>query len=81
MNIYRLDSKQMDEAFLKGEDVLCEAAVAYKDLSSGMMGEGERIVIALSNGKKYMGKIKGFEYTLVNEVAVGKLKVIRYPAP
>ena len=81
MNIYRLDSKQLGEAFLKGEEVLCEAAVAYKDLSSGIMAEGEKIVIALSNGKKYMGRVKGFEYTLINEVAVGKLKVIRYPTP
>lgn len=67
--------------FFKGEEVLCEAAVAHKDFSSGMMAEGEKIVIALSNGKKYMGRIKGFAYTLINEVAVGKLKVIRYPTP
>ena len=55
-----------------------DSAVFLKtDFKDGIINNDERIVIILSNGKKYMGKVVSFNYTLHGEVVEGQLEIIR----
>ena len=63
----------MDEDFLAGKPVWCEAVVP----ESSIFKEGDRLVVLLSNGKKYLGKIGVFNHTLTNGYASGKVEITR----
>ena len=75
MNSYRLDTKSQDEDFLQGKDVPCDAAIRESELSR--LNSGESLVVLLSNGKKYRGSIRSFQYTIKNGIATGKLVITR----
>jgi hypothetical protein len=77
MNTYQLDDKVMDEKFLAGKPVLCKATV--REQESAGLTNGVRIVVLLSNGKKYMSEILNFTYTVKNGYASGTLELIRFP--
>lgn len=57
MNFYKLDNKSTDDNFLNGKTIQCRAILSVQDYNTGVVGAGDKIVIMLSNGKKYMGKV------------------------
>lgn len=74
MKTYQLDNKETDKLFLAGENVQCPAVMVVTDMPK----PGERLVILLSNGKKYMGEIIDFDHSIKGDHAEGQLRVIRY---
>jgi hypothetical protein len=77
MNAYQLENKTMDALFLDGKAVTCPAVIDQKE--TGVLKEGMRLVILLSNGKKYMGEVTRYTYSVQKGHAVGALEIIRYP--
>lgn len=77
MNAYKLDDAAMDQAFLQGEIVFCQAVV--REAEAINLKNGERIVVMLSNAKKYMGEVLSFTSKIRNGNAEGKLEIIRFP--
>ena len=77
MHYYKLDDKRMDAIFLNGSLVSCKAVVPYDECVSGKVKQGERIVVMLSNGKKFMGRIVNFAYVVKNGLAIGDLEVVK----
>jgi hypothetical protein len=77
MNTYQLDDKATDQEFLDGKTVRCKATV--KESDSAALTNGSRIVVLLSNGKKYMGEIVSFTYTVKKGHADGTMELIRFP--
>ncbi len=77
MNAIQLPDKETDDLFLEGETVECSAAVTLEALQRGIFEEGEKIVVLLSNRKKYLGEIKGFSYEVIKQYAEGKLLVTK----
>jgi hypothetical protein len=75
MKTYQLENKDADERFLKGESIQCPAVMPV----TGLLNPGDRLVILLSNGKKYMGEITNFDHTIKGNHAEGSLQIIRYP--
>ena len=75
MNYYKLDDKVMDALFLKGEAVLCRAVLTPKEVEGEKIREGDTIVVMLSNGSKYKGRITSFRYVLIDEHAVGEIGI------
>jgi len=73
MNLYKLDSKKLDEAFLRGEVVTCIAVVTLTDRKS--IEQSYRIVIQLTNGKKYLGLITGVDLVQKGKLFVGHFSV------
>lgn len=77
MNYYKLVNKQMDNDFLAGNVVYCPASVPQTQAEKGIVSAGLPIVIALSTGAKYKGKILRFDYSVVAGIAIGELQVVR----
>lgn len=77
MHYYKLDNPHMDEKFLNGSSVQCPAIIPAEEFLSGKFNEGERLVVMLSNGKKYMDKIIKFSGTVKNGLAQGQFEIIR----
>lgn len=69
----------MDREFLDGKPVLCDAAIRASEYLSGVLKENEKIVVMLSNGKKYMGQVIRFNHRMQDDYAIGKLEIVRYP--
>ena len=78
MNYYTLQDKTMDQDFLAGKVIHCSAVVPLNELKSPSIQEGEKIVIILSNGKKYSGKVLHFNHTVVHNFAQGYLEIQKY---
>lgn len=79
MNLYKLESKSIDEDFLNGIPIECIAMISVQDYHAGLIKEGDKIVVMLSNGKKYMGKVTGFTFSSDDKNAfVGVLGIIKY---
>ena len=74
MKTYRLDNKETDKLFLAGESVHCPAVTLVTEIPN----PGERLVILLSNGKKYMGEIIAFDHSIEGIHAQGQLRIVRY---
>jgi hypothetical protein len=77
MHFYKLDNKLEDEKFLNGSSVQCPAIIPEEEFVSGKFKEDERIVVMLSNGKKYMGHIIKFSGNVNDGLAQGHLEIIR----
>ena len=77
MNSYKLKDKDQDQNFLAGNPVKDGAVFLKTEFKDGVINNDERIVIILSNGKKYMGKVVSFNYTSKGDVIEGKLEIIR----
>lgn len=75
MKAYQLDDKGMDEQFLEGKPLRCPAVVAEAELAA--LKNGGKILILLSNGKKYMGHVLDFTYTIKDGRAGGFLEIVR----
>jgi hypothetical protein len=77
MHFYKLDNKLEDEKFLQGSSMQCPAIIPKEEFFSGKFKEGERIVVILSNGKKYMGRIIKFSGSVSKGLAQGHLEIMR----
>lgn len=76
MNYYTL-SKTMDNDFLEGKIVRCPITLVLTDVESGKIRVGEKLVVMLSNGKKYMGSLVHINYTLEGQFACGTIELRR----
>jgi hypothetical protein len=63
----------MDADFLAGKTILCNVTLRQADLPT--IKEGDAIVVLLSNGKKYLGTLGKFHFTITNEIASGNLEI------
>ena len=77
LNSYKLKDKGQDQNFLAGNPVKGSALFLKTEFKDGIINNDERIVIILSNGKKYMGKVVSFNYTPKDDVIEGQLEIIR----
>ena len=77
MNAYKLNNKSEDQNFLSGSPVKGTAVFLKSEFKSDLMKINGRIVILLSNGKKYMGKVTHFNYVSKGEIIEGEVEVIK----
>jgi len=77
LNSYKLKDKDQDQNFLAGNPAKDSAVFLKTEVKNGIINNDERIVIILSNGKKYMGKVVSFNYTSKGELIEGNLEIIR----
>ena len=77
MNSYKLKDKDQDQNFLTGNPVKGSAVFLKTEFKDGIINNDDRIVIILSNGKKYMGKVVSFKYTAKGEVIEGQLEITK----
>lgn len=75
---YQFEDKQQDAAFLKGESVLCRAVLSPEEEKNEQFREGETILVLLSTGSKYKGRVLQFARVLINGYAVGELNIVKY---
>lgn len=57
MNYYTLEDKEADKQFLDGDPVDCKIALSRQQYNEALIKQGDKIVVMLSNGKKYMGNV------------------------
>ena len=77
LNSYKLKDKDQDQNFLAGNFVKGSAVFLKTEFKDGIIKNDERIVIILSNGKKYMGKVVSFNYIAKGEVIEGQLEITK----
>ena len=75
MNSYKLDDKMMDNAFLNGDMVTCRAVLHPRE--QGILKEGDNIIVMLSTGPKYKGKITKLNFLPVKGYAMGEIEIIK----
>jgi hypothetical protein len=75
MYSYQLDSKELDNTFLRKDPVIC-LAVLHKEIYN-TLNVGDKIVIQLSNRAKYMGIIKDLKFKFIDEFAHGHMEIIK----
>lgn len=82
MNFYKLDNRSTDDNFLKGNTIQVNAVISMQDYKAGLVKAGDRIVVMLSNGKKYMGNVVTVEFSARdNKNVEGILEIIKYEPP
>jgi hypothetical protein len=74
---YKLDDKEMDAAFLSGTAVLCRAVLSPTEQADEHLNEGASILVLLSTGAKYKGRIIRFTRITVKGYAVGELEIMK----
>jgi hypothetical protein len=77
VNSYKLNNKDQDQHFLGGNPVKGSAVFRKSEFKPDVIKPGERIVIQLSTGKKYLGKVAGFIYEIKGEIIEGEIDIIR----
>ena len=77
MNAYKLNDKVEDQNFLSGNPVKGTAVFLKTDFKSDLIKINGRIVILLSNGKKYMGKVIHFNYVSKGELIEGEVDIVK----
>lgn len=73
MNYYQLENKTMDEQFLNNRSVRCRVAIAAKDV----LQPGQELIVMLSNGAKYKGKITAVDVVAIGDRAIGEIEIAR----
>jgi hypothetical protein len=76
LNSYKLNDKDEDQNFLAGNPVKGTAVFLTNEFKNDIV-VNEKIVVVLSNGKKYMGKVMKFTYTPKGKVIEGYLEVVK----
>lgn len=76
MLLYQLENKKMDNDFMSKVPVCCRAVVAGPGKGE-MISEGDSLVIQLSTGKKYKGRVLKFEHFDIGGYATGEITIIR----
>ncbi len=80
MDCYTLTDTKTDQEFLNSIPIRCPAVLPLIEFSSGRLRSGTKIVIILSNGKKYMGTVINFTTSVHSTVVEGELEVVKYGA-
>ncbi|MBT1705702.1 hypothetical protein [Chryseosolibacter indicus] len=76
MNLYQLNDKETDHAFLSNIAVKCTAVLNERELIK--LQNDKKLVVQLSNRAKYMGKIIDSSFEIKNGIASGYLTIIRF---
>lgn len=74
MKIYKFDDTMQDEEFLKGKPVSGKVAIRKDDEP---FQKNDVLVIVLSNGKKFKGRIHDVRLFTVEQYIVGEIEIIR----
>jgi hypothetical protein len=74
MKIYKFDDTQQDEEFLKGKPVAGKVALRAEDEP---VRKDDLLVVVLSNGKKFKGRIHDVRLFAVDQFTVGEIEIIR----
>jgi hypothetical protein len=74
MHFYQLEDKAMDQDFLGGKPVRCRAVLRG---TNEHVAAGDFILVVLSNGKKYKGRVIAFESFQVENYIAGELVISR----
>ena len=77
VNSYKLNDKSQDQNFLSGIPVKGTAVFLKSEFKSDLIKINTRIVILLSNGKKYMGKITHFAYISKGKIIEGEVEIVK----
>jgi len=77
MNYYTLNNKVMDNDFLNGKSIYCNAVLPLTEFTQGRIKEGGKIVVKLSNGRKYMGSVVSFRHTIKKDIVEGELEILK----
>jgi len=77
MNYYQLETKEQDADFIDGKTIICEAVMTDGKFKTNPLHEGNKLVIRLSNGAKYMGTILRFNHAVKNGMISGVLEIKR----
>jgi hypothetical protein len=77
MQAYKLENKAQDQQFLAGMKVICRAVLPVSRDSPGMICKGDSLVIVLSNGKKYKGRVVDFMNFKIENYRVGELVIVK----
>lgn len=77
MNSYKLNDKSQDQHFLSGIPVKGTALFVKSEFNDDLIQINSRIVVLLSNGKKYMGKVTRFSYVVKGEIIEGEIEIIK----
>jgi hypothetical protein len=77
MQAYKLENKEQDQQFLSGMEVTCRAVLPVSTDSLGMIHKGDSLVIVLSNGKKYKGRIVDFMNVKIENYRIGELVIVK----
>jgi hypothetical protein len=77
VHFYQLDDKTMDQEFLSGKPVRCRAVLQDSPKGVEHVKTGDFILVLLSSGKKYKGKVVRFESFTLKDYAVGELVISR----
>jgi hypothetical protein len=67
--MFLFDNQDMDLAFLRQEVVRCTATFSNKQAEAPK--RGDKIVVQLSNRKKFMGIVTDSHLTMVNDILQG----------
>lgn len=79
MNVYTLDDKTMDAAFLRGETVVCRAVLSAEEQAQNILRAGDPLLVLLSTGSKYKGILKKFTFiSAIGGRALTELEIVRY---
>ena len=77
MNAYKLSNKSEDQDLLSGSPVKGTAVFLKSEFKADLIKINGRIVILLSNGKKYMGKVTHFNYVSKGEMIEGEVEIVK----
>ena len=77
VNAYKLNDKSQDQNFLSGIPVKGTAVFLRSEFKPDLIEVNARIVILLSNGKKYMGKVTHFTYASKGEIIEGEVEIVK----
>jgi hypothetical protein len=73
-NVYRLENKEQDVEFLSGKEVHCRAVL---EQDKERIESGDFILVLLSNGKKYKGKVRQCRFFPVDRIIAGEITIVR----
>jgi hypothetical protein len=74
MHVYRLETRDQDKEFLSGARVSCRAVT---EANEAAVKSGDFILVQLSNGKKYKGKVVAFKSFQVDKYWAGDLVITK----
>lgn len=74
MFVYQLSDKKEDQAFLAFSTVTCRVTLKQNQF----MKEGDNLVIKLSNGKSFKGKIVKLDLIPLADYHFGEMEVVRH---
>jgi len=75
MHVYKLDDKKMDEEFLHGKPVTGKAVLDTK--ANGPISPNDTVLVILSNGKKYKGRVTNSSFFQLKDYEVGEIEITR----